>query len=61
MKYAVTFITGAILGIGGILVAGPFDEGPWPVCQYEDGNPDGFECMWVNDGSVWYNDGSNYR
>lgn len=31
------------------------------TCRYEDGNTDGKECFWLNDGNVWYNDGSEYR
>lgn len=31
------------------------------VCRYEDGNPDGRPCFWLNDHKVWYNDGSEYR
>jgi hypothetical protein len=59
--HLVTFIIGAIAATGALLLAGPFDDGPWPVCQYEDGNIDGNECMWVNEKKVWYNDGSHYR
>lgn len=62
MKYhIVTFIIGAFAAIGAMLIAGPFDSGPWYTCQHEDGNIDGLECMWVNEGKVWYNDGSEYR
>jgi hypothetical protein len=31
------------------------------TCKYEDGNTDGKECWWSNDGKVWYIDGSEYR
>jgi hypothetical protein len=62
LKYhVVTFLIGAIAAIGGMMVAGPFDEGPWPMCQYEDGNVDGNECIWYNDGQAWYVDSSEYR
>ena len=63
VKYhIVTFLIGAVAAVGALLLAGPFDDGPWPVCQYEDGNPDGNECMWINKkGFVYYNDGSNYQ
>ena len=62
MKYhVVTFLIGAIAAIGGMLLAGPFDDGPWPLCQYEDGNTNGEECAWVNNNNVWYVDSANYR
>lgn len=33
------------------------------VCAFEDGNPDGLPCIWLDrDSGLWYlNDGSNYR
>ena len=62
LKYhVVTFLIGAIAAIGGMLLAGPFDDGPWPLCQYEDGNTNGEECAWVNNNNVWYVDSANYR
>lgn len=32
------------------------------VCAFEDGNPDGLPCIWLDrDSGLWYlNDGSNY-
>jgi hypothetical protein len=35
----------------------------YPRCAYEDGNPDGAPCVWVDPdtGNVFYNDGGNYR
>lgn len=56
-----TGLIGALAAVGAMLLASPADEGPWPVCQFEDGNPNGGECAWVNDGKVWYVDSSNYR
>lgn len=32
-----------------------------PLCEYEDGNPDGAPCFWFNDGKSWYVDSSTYR
>ena len=46
---------------GALILAGPYDSGPWPICQFEDGNPDGLECAWINDGRVWYVDSAEYR
>ena len=52
----------AALTTGALIIAGPYDSGPWPLCAHEDGNPDGNECIWVgNDGRAWYNDGAEYR
>ncbi|QFG10455.1 hypothetical protein KIV65_gp12 [Mycobacterium phage Anthony] len=34
-----------------------------PPCLYEDGNPDGYECLWTDPdtGSTYYVDSANYR
>ena len=56
-----TFFIGLVAAVGAMLLADPFDHGPWPLCQYEDGNTDGYECAWVNEGKVWYVDSENYR
>lgn len=34
-----------------------------PSCDYEDGNPDGLPCVWVDTdtGDAYLNDGANYR
>ena len=61
MRYhLVTAVIAALAAVGAMLLAGPVDEGPWPICQYEDGNPDGNECVWINEGSAYYVSSANY-
>lgn len=68
-------LTNALLGflasgaaLGAMALADPPQASSDPVwvqmdqCQYEDGNPDGSVCLWVNsDGEGFVNDSSNYR
>ncbi len=60
-----TIITTAIITAsattGALIAAGPYDDGPWPICQHEDGNTDGNECVWYNDGRAYYVTSEAYR
>jgi hypothetical protein len=57
----VSALVSAAATTGALILVGPYDSGPWPLCAYEDGNPGGDECIWINDGRAWYNDGAEYR
>ncbi|WP_131588735.1 hypothetical protein [Mycolicibacterium phlei] len=57
---AVSTLIGA--AIGASVVYGSPTTAAVPACIYEDGNPDGLPCIWVDPdtGAQYYNDGSNY-
>lgn len=62
-SHVATAVVAALAALGGMALAEPYDTGPWPACQYEDGNPDGTECAWADPdtGAVFWVDSSNYR
>lgn len=45
---------GIVFGLGELYVARADDGRVWvdmPVCQFEDGNPDGRTCLWIDPGT----------
>ncbi|WP_165614651.1 hypothetical protein [Mycobacteroides chelonae] len=56
----ITLIAAAALALGVPLPAAP---AALPVCQFEDGNPDGEPCMWtdLDTGRAFYVGSENYR
>lgn len=59
----IAMILAAPIVVVGLFFGDQASAGPLPACQYEDGNPDGLPCAWVDPhtGNVFIVTSENYR
>jgi hypothetical protein len=60
---AVAGIVAAALGIVAPIASAQTYWLPLPACEFEDGNPDGRPCLWIDPdtGNGYYVESDNYR